>query len=476
MANNFYGAISLTGGGVGALDTIDGAVLNDLDAAFVQILGKVYFYTLDDDSAAAEDSPNVISPDANAGTKRWVLQGIGLSINDTSASLSLAWGDTGFYEVAANTVMFVSGGSNRWQFSSSSIDCNNATGVSLIRLSTGTSPAFTFNGDTDTGMGKNGADELSLIAGGIEGIRVTETASETLTDIQSGGVNTSPILELSNTGGDFQVFRDDASPEGVITGSIGDLTMDSTGGVLYIKNTGSASNTGWQSLGAGVPAFSSMWYHGAELTTTIAAVNSFTKITSFENVGEEDSVGNAVSDPTTDDDITINLAGTYEIGVSASFKNAGGANKNMVLVPKIILASAKTITDATNATPIVVTSSAHGLKNGDMVTISGVGGNTAANGDHVVSNQTANTFELETLAFVDVAGNGAYTSGGTVDAVYSGESALVRVVSGATIGRGMSHGRYVLSVGDIIELVVANKTDANNFVASSVALCVRRFE
>ncbi len=76
MANNFYGAIALTGGGTGALDKIDGDDLADLDAAFVQVLGTFYAYTLDDDSGAAEDSPNVISPDANAGTKRWLLQGI----------------------------------------------------------------------------------------------------------------------------------------------------------------------------------------------------------------------------------------------------------------------------------------------------------------------------------------------------------------------------------------------------------------
>jgi hypothetical protein len=32
-------------------------------------------YVLDADSAAAESSPNVIAPDANAGDKRWVLTG-----------------------------------------------------------------------------------------------------------------------------------------------------------------------------------------------------------------------------------------------------------------------------------------------------------------------------------------------------------------------------------------------------------------
>lgn len=67
-----------------------------------------------------------------------------------------------------------------------------------------------------------------------------------------------------------------------------------------------------------------------------------------------------------------------------------------------------TITDATNATPIVITSAAHGLANGDIVAIRNVGGNTAANGVFIVANKTTDTFELSASV-----GSGAYTSGGT---------------------------------------------------------------
>ena len=76
MANNFYGAIGLIGGGAGFLDAIDGAGLTDLDAAFVQVFNTFHAYTLDADSGAAESSPAVIAPDTNAGTKRWILQNI----------------------------------------------------------------------------------------------------------------------------------------------------------------------------------------------------------------------------------------------------------------------------------------------------------------------------------------------------------------------------------------------------------------
>ena len=75
MANKFYPAVALTGGGTGALDKIDGMDLSDLDAAMVVTGNKAYFYTLDDSSGASESSPGVISPDTNAGNKRWILKG-----------------------------------------------------------------------------------------------------------------------------------------------------------------------------------------------------------------------------------------------------------------------------------------------------------------------------------------------------------------------------------------------------------------
>jgi hypothetical protein len=74
----------------------------------------------------------------------------------------------------------------------------------------------------------------------------------------------------------------------------------------------------------------------------------------------------------------------------------------------------KAITAATNASPIVVTSAAHGYANGDIVVIRGVLGNTAANGTWQVANQAANTFELKTVKdALNSTGNAAYTSGGT---------------------------------------------------------------
>jgi hypothetical protein len=65
------------------------------------------------------------------------------------------------------------------------------------------------------------------------------------------------------------------------------------------------------------------------------------------------------------------------------------------------------ITNATNATPIVITSSTHGLTTGSYIKVENVSGNTAANGTFVITRVDANTFSLDGST-----GNGSYTVGG----------------------------------------------------------------
>lgn len=74
----------------------------------------------------------------------------------------------------------------------------------------------------------------------------------------------------------------------------------------------------------------------------------------------------------------------------------------------------KAITGATNATPIVVTATAHGFANGDIVVQQNILGNTAANGTFKVAGVTTNTYNLTTVKDgLNTTGNGAYTSGGS---------------------------------------------------------------
>src|SRR5690349_15041342 len=72
--------------------------------------------------------------------------------------------------------------------------------------------------------------------------------------------------------------------------------------------------------------------------------------------------------------------------------------------------AAQTITNATNATRIVVTVAAYGNVNGDTVVVEGVAGNTrASGGPSILPGVTTNTCELQ-----DAVGTAPWTSGGKV--------------------------------------------------------------
>ena len=86
-----------------------------------------------------------------------------------------------------------------------------------------------------------------------------------------------------------------------------------------------------------------------------------------------------------------------------------------------ILEGAKTITAATQANPVLITSSSHGYTNGQEVYITGVVGMTELNGkNYKVSAVTTNTFALQDMTSTNVNGTGytAYSSAGSAYRVY----------------------------------------------------------
>lgn len=102
--------------------------------------------------------------------------------------------------------------------------------------------------------------------------------------------------------------------------------------------------------------------------------------------------------------------------------------------------STGSITGATQANPVVITSTGHGLSNGDKVKISSVGGMTEIN-DRVftVAGSTSNTFQL---SGEDGSSHTAYTSGGTWKKVMTCyvEPLLDDLPSGASVNFGGSTG------------------------------------
>jgi hypothetical protein len=88
------------------------------------------------------------------------------------------------------------------------------------------------------------------------------------------------------------------------------------------------------------------------------------------------------------------------------FSDDGGASWEQMDLPRQQSAPVA-ITDASNTTPIVITSAGHGLATQDKVTVSDVTGNDAANGTWCITVINSDEFKLEGSA-----GNGAYGGGG----------------------------------------------------------------
>ena len=118
---------------------------------------------------------------------------------------------------------------------------------------------------------------------------------------------------------------------------------------------------------------------------------------------------------------------------------------------------AKTITGATAANPVVITSTAHGYSDGDTIKIIDVVGMTELNGkSYKVANKTANTFELTDTSDVNIDGTSytAYTSGGEAHELVStisgldhleGESVEVKVDGASHPARTVASGAITLA-------------------------------
>ncbi len=118
---------------------------------------------------------------------------------------------------------------------------------------------------------------------------------------------------------------------------------------------------------------------------------------------------------------TFTVGKIYAIDREAITVTARDTAANTITVERAQFGSAaephpgpKAISGATNATPIVITAINHlrPVNGGDVVEISGVGGNDGANGnwDALV----ANAADVDTLYLLGASGTGAYTSGGTI--------------------------------------------------------------
>jgi hypothetical protein len=165
--------------------------------------------------------------------------------------------DSGFYQIAADTIGVAAGGAIVGRFSS--------TGVGLIN-GTESSPSLAFISDVDTGLFLSGTNSLSASAGGNEVVRflseassvnyLTATASATGNSIalEAAGTDDNVGIDLSTKGtGSFVVSVDSSTALTVSSTSVQSelpvLTSNGSAGNPSFSFSND-TNTGFYSLGA----------------------------------------------------------------------------------------------------------------------------------------------------------------------------------------------------------------------------------
>lgn len=178
--------------------------------------------------------------------------------------------------------------------------------------------------------------------------------------------------------------------------------------------------------------------------------------------------------------ITIGNNGDYYIGFTTA-GTSGGTNKAFAYSVFSLSSTAVSVTAATQADPVVVTASGHGLSNGNKIAIKSVGGMTQLNNRiFTVQDISGATFELcddggaSPANDIDGSGFTEYTSGGTIQKVTETRCYSQRMFSTADIGSFSSFTICSLNKNDTIEFYVKGITDTTDFTFNSINLVLNR--
>jgi hypothetical protein len=164
-------------------------------------------------------------------------QFLGLS-TDTAAAPSFSFTgdtDTGMYRAGTNTLGLTTGGTVRLSLSTSSL-------VSTLPFDApdGTAgvPAFTFSGDTDTGIFRPSANTLAFTGGGDEAMRITSGG-----DLRVGATTTAfserLLVRQTGTSAAAQFYKDNTNTNQVIIVLHGGVTGSATGTMInFLRATG----------------------------------------------------------------------------------------------------------------------------------------------------------------------------------------------------------------------------------------------
>lgn len=113
------------------------------------------------------------------GANQFIVAPGAVQNNPAAPSLGFGDGDTGFFESADDNLVVATLGVDRFFWAGTVYGGLNGSSAAMLNVASSlTVPTMTPNrGDTDTGIGGDSADQIALIAGGLDCIRVRETAA-----------------------------------------------------------------------------------------------------------------------------------------------------------------------------------------------------------------------------------------------------------------------------------------------------------
>lgn len=198
----------------------------------------------------------------------------------SAGSPSLAWGDgdTGFYELSDGIINFTSQGVGQFSFRTGAILPFEANGAAILNeAASSTNPTLAPSAsDLDTGIGWASGDILSLIAGNIEGLRLTELNS---------GVVQAPVADVAITA----LSGGGQGGAGILINSYNNITIAAAGGdsvtlpaifavnsLIHIKNNGANAVDVFPGSGDDLGA-------GADTAVSLAVGDGITYIATVAN-------------------------------------------------------------------------------------------------------------------------------------------------------------------------------------------------
>lgn len=301
--------------------------------------------------------------------------------------------------------------------------------------------------------------------------------------LQGTGVTTE--IKVSDTSGDTALLSDlnnQITVQNTATGAVVDYVNSATFVPIqnpeYDNATSGLVSNNFQGAIDELVNYAAITFEDNATATSITLVDSYFLVTDFDtNMPAQQSTADQVNNK-----LTLGATGDYRIWFTAVGESAAALKTFEWDVFELEATTA--LEDATQADPVVITATGHGLSNGDRVAIKGAGGMVEIN-DRIFTVQDVSgaTFELcddggaSPANDIDGTGFTAYTSGGTIQKANKTNIHSHRkfnVGGSADIGSFGDEGIYAATKDRTLELYIKGNTDTTNFTHEHCTMGLHR--